>query len=149
MPFPISMRGKIIGTCRDIEKAKKNILSRLELQSPKELLCEGNTVKFRGGLLRPVLSTNLLGPIKCGTLKFDTDKTGMTTVNYQLNTSEITIFTTVATLIFFIIIFMRPNPDYQPLLIIWLWIVGGNYAITFFRFRTFLREALNYDEQKF
>jgi len=129
-----------------LENALTSIMARLEREKPLRLSRTGNQVDFKGGLLRLVSSWNQLVAISHGEIRVERQVRGMS-VRYEIWFTQLLIVVTIAVGGFFgPPIMAAPNLSIAGKLAVlsaaWLWLAGGNIAITALRFPRFLRQAV-------
>jgi hypothetical protein len=140
--FPLSVTGTIHLKRDSFDERRtllKEIGARLASCKPSGLTVGEDAVSFQGGLLRPVLSTNLLVPITRGSVEVLERPTEIL-VSYKLFFSEVAIAAT------FLAFFLAQAPVEwipKPLMFVGFWVLlgGGNYLISALRFRAMLRRA--------
>lgn len=120
----------------------ENVNSHLVRLKAKDIeSADGKTIKFRGGVLRAVLNTNMLVPISKGLISLDESND---IVKIKLWFTETIIFGVVATLLL-VLGYFNSNMPLQLLVVgiilIWFFFVGLNVAISIFRFNGLVRKC--------
>ena len=121
------------------------IESALSAQRPKSLSRVGTVVEFRAGVLRFVTNMNVLVPISSGHIHVQSDLSGLR-ILYTIRFTEILIFSLMVNAVFAFAVTSRAVGPTSALGVIiiflpFIWLFGGNVAITLFRFPRLLRRA--------
>ena len=151
MMLPLTLSGLVMverpSTTDDaLADALTSIMRRLEREKPLHLSRTGDRIDFKGGLLRLVSSWNQLVAISRGEIRVERRVRGLS-VRYDLWFTQLLVVVTVAVGGFFgPPIMAAPNLSIAGKLAVlsaaWLWLAGGNIAITAFRFPRLLRQAV-------
>lgn len=122
------------------------ILHALEKEKARSMHQAGNRIEFRGGIFRLVMNWNQLVSISSGEIEvFSTGK--IVTLAYHIRFTEMLILVSAGVIGFLCpAVWRAPNLNVLEasamLAFAWLWLFGGNVAITYYRFPKFLRRAL-------
>ncbi|HEX8692841.1 MAG TPA: hypothetical protein VF746_10500 [Longimicrobium sp.] len=129
---------------------REALLRRLERalapHKPRWIRREGATIHFRGGSFRWVTNWNLLVSISTGSFTVEETPAGPL-VCYRLRFTGMVVGSTVAVLLLAVWLTTMAGMSRPPVLIfvvMWLWLVGGNLAITLLRFSRFMRRACGF-----
>lgn len=155
MTFPFSHSKQII--LSELHLSDKQILRNIEYGLKKvkatNISKNDNVISFRGGLLRFVMSSNILGPVSHGRIIVTRHQDKMS-IDYDLNFKELLILSSIGVFGFlgpfgFTHISSDPEaPIYAYFLLLfflfigWLWLFGMNYLVTVFRFPTFIKRIV-------
>jgi hypothetical protein len=153
MAFPLSLSGEI-----EVPGARDPLLNATAIAAsvegairPRSILREGTVVDFKGGMLRLVSSINILAPITSGHVDVRSGPSGVR-IYYTLRFTECLIACAAIAVLFGTVGFLqlqdyfRPHhvPILFPVLCValpFIWLFGGNVAVTLFRFPRLLRNA--------
>jgi hypothetical protein len=151
MPFPLSAQGTVTVeplSPADIQRVMDRVDKALREAKASDISRTAQQLRFRVGFFRFVPSWNQLLFISSGEIAFsrDADKA---VIHYHLFFVKQLIVISVGVVLMFGIlpIFLYgirySDLGFLPIIlpIAWLWIFGGNYALTAFRFPRFLRAA--------
>jgi hypothetical protein len=129
---------------------REALLRRLErnlaAHKPASIRRAGATIHFRGGMGRWVWNWNLLVPISTGSFTVEETPAGPR-VCYRLRFTELVVGVTG------IVLFMSVvagaieggfRASVTTFVVMWLCLVGGNLAITLWRFSSFVRRACGF-----
>jgi hypothetical protein len=122
-----------------------SITARLEREKPKRLSQAGDRIEFKGGILRFVSSWNQLVAISRGEIRVERQTSGIS-VQYQIWFTQLLIVVTIMVGGFLSLPIVGAGNlsaagKVAVLAIAWLWLAGGNIAITTYRFPRLLRQA--------
>ncbi len=146
MPFPISLSGAVTAREVTVEQALDRIESALSYAKALALRREGGAVQFRGGVFRLVSGWNVLVPISSGIVEVSPSATGVS-VGYRVTFMQMLILVTLMVGAF-LGPFVMATPEMPVkgglgvLAVAWLWLFGGNFVLTRWRWPAFLRRAL-------
>jgi len=141
MTFPFSHTGSVTGPLQDPRKLRDKLVGELEKLDARKIVWTEDEVAFRGGIFRLVFSHNLLVAITSGRVKF-TQESGLTHIEYRLRFTEMFIVATALVIgwiglpMYFSKETLAHEWGFQVLC--WIWIFGGNYVFTVFRFKAFI-----------
>jgi len=153
MAFPITVTGVVklpFGTERiSVTEYMSAVEKCLENEKAKKIVVSGNKITFRGGMFRFVSKSNLLVTIDHGQVQVEELPTELH-VTYRLSFLQIFVLTSVFVMFLVFIlhdtIVSSRNASY--LILIWLWVFGGNFAVGLFRFRRFLLKVQPIDVRR-
>ena len=145
MPFPLSITGTVHleGPLPDLNAALNALTAQLERHHPSTITREGDAVTFTVKPFRLVSNWNLLGSIDRGTIAIVRTPRGPV-LSYDVSTKRMLLVVTVVVGLGGAIIFSPVGPDASVpvrlglLAAMWLWLFGGNFLVTTFRFPNFL-----------
>jgi hypothetical protein len=147
VPFPISLSGAV--TVRDVtvEQALDRLEGALAQAKAGALRREGSAVQFRGGVFRLVSNWNVLVPISNGALEVSPSANGVS-VTYRVTFGQMLVAVTLMVGAFFgSFVMTTPNTSVAGglgiLAVAWLWLFGGNFALTRWRLPAFLVRSLS------
>ena len=130
------------------EEALSRLEAALKDERPSELERHSLQLRFRANMFRSVKGSNLLNPVDRGSFVVS-ERPGGLRVSYDLSFRRTFVVVTVICLGTFLVKGALPQPhwrDVLPLLLfVWAWLFGASYLIAAFRFRRFIRRALNGD----
>ena len=148
--FPLTHSGKFtVGGPSNrpdpLDDVLTSITASLEREKPTCLSRTGNRIDFKGGVLRLASGWNQLVAISRGEIRVERQTSGIL-VHYKISFTQLLIVATILVAGFFgLPVIGAPNLSVAIavalLAIAWLWLVGGNIAITAYRFPRFLRRA--------
>jgi hypothetical protein len=151
LPLPFDVKRELEVTISEAfadreQDILKLITGALKKEKANSVHQVGNRIEFHGGIFRPVMSWNQLVAISSGEIEVHHQR-NITTLVYHIRFTQLLLLVSVMVVAFFgPFIWPAPNLDAGEALallgFIWLWLVGGNIAITCFRFPRFLRKAL-------
>ena len=143
--FPISLEGSIDThsiSPEQVNAVTERLVSALNRARASSVVCDGNTVTFRGGMFRLVFNWNVLVPVSRGTITISSGSRDA--VRFNLSCVEMLVVTTVMAICAGFVI-----PSGQPALfrfgapvLMWLWLFGMNYVIAAYRLPAFIRRAV-------
>jgi hypothetical protein len=148
MAFPFSVRGEItLDFAGELAAVSDAIRQALLEERPRALTLVGNRIEFRGGLGAGGLGNwHLLQPISTGSIEIRSLGPAVV-VGYELRFTG-----TLAMVSFMAFGLLAPTLIVQarmPLLAailisggVWLWLFGGNYSLSAWRFKGFLRRLV-------
>jgi|SRR5579872_2002315 len=158
MAFPVSITGslEIELPARGAEDVAKKIVFLLKTAKARSISLENQKIVFRGGIFRPVLGVNIITPIGWGEIHVSPTKTHLVLINYYLNMIELLVFVTVTLVVVPLLVtllFASSWSDHLAqnffrvlspggLAFGWIWLFVGNYLLTWWRFRAWLRSSL-------
>ena len=140
MPFPISSNRTLEihapgeASLPAIQAAVENALNEAKA---KTLSVKPGEISFRGGIFRFVDGWNQLGAISSGQIRFS-KQDDLVLIQYRISFLQMLVGVTFMVGLMFGYFARAPH---EYLVFGWLWIFGGNYLITLYRFPRFLREA--------
>ncbi len=147
MPFPFSAQGTIVLESHagiDLAQIISAVEAAIQDAKPTSMVRHEETLTFRAGLFRLVSNWNQLVAITSGELRFSQDSHKVN-ILYNISFIQLLVATTVlVTVIFGVLPGVFENGPNVPLgfvLLAWLWLFGGNYFLTLFRFPRFVRAA--------
>jgi hypothetical protein len=148
MTFPISSRGEItVEFTGDPSAVSEAIRLALAEERPTALSSVGKRIQFRGGSGAGGLGNwHLLQPISAGTVEVSVDR-AVIALRYELRFTQTLAFGSLLVFGFLapVLMFSRESRPIEVAVVSvagWLWLVGGNYVLSNFRFRVFLRRVL-------
>jgi len=150
MTFPVRRRGEFtIEASMTPDDALKRIARALEKESASGIRIHEDSVRFVVPLLRFKSNWNILAPIDSGSIGIRRVGKGLR-VRYTLSLRRVTWSATLMIPLLFgpFVLLGRETPvslGVVFLVAIWLWIVGGNYAIACVRFPDWLRKRLTHE----
>ena len=140
MPFPISLSGTVSSGDLTPDQALERLESALLATNARDLRRAGTELTFRGGLR--LSGTNVLGPITHGQLRVKEASTGVQ-IAWVVTLGQLLLMVTGAVALMGLLPQERPFPGGPiPYLLPWLFLVGGNTAVTRWRWPRFLARAL-------
>lgn len=148
MPFPLSYANKIEipfnGNKHIPENLINGIVSSLKKAKARNIKNDQNHITFTGGILRFVTSWNILGAVSSGIITIEKDNDRLI-LSYHLKFTEMFVIVTIMVLCFMgPFILQAPNLSLFLKIVVlvfaWLWLFGGNYCLTIFRFPGFIRK---------
>lgn len=111
--------------------------SALREAKAKKLAVKPGEISFRGGIFRFVDSLNQLSAISSGKILFS-QQGDLVLIQYRISFLQMLIGVTLMVGLMFGYFARAPH---EFLVFGWLWIFGGNYFTTLYRFPRFLRAA--------
>jgi hypothetical protein len=141
MPFPVSSSGSISvpadspDSLRAVTLAIEDALCEAKA---KDIRTSGETILFRAGAFRPVFGWNQLLAVSSGEIQIKQDG-ALIHVRYRIWFLQILIL--VSVIVGLLGVCIRSLPI-QSFVLAWLWLFGGNYIATLYRFPRFLRAAV-------
>jgi hypothetical protein len=141
MPFPFSSSGKILVESADLPGAIAIVEDTIKRARPGRISVTETRIDFTGGLFRWVTNWNLLGPIGSGSITFRQINNAVE-LQYHVSFVQMFIVSTALVLFMFGVLPILQSDKGEPIVVLglmWLWIFGGNYLITIFRFPDALR----------
>jgi hypothetical protein len=149
--LPLNLSGIVMvdqpsASSKSPEGALTSILARLEREKASNLSQTRNRVDFKGGVFRFAWNWNQLVAISHGEIRVERAATGLS-IRYEIWFTQLLIVVTVGVAGFFgPPVIAAPNLSTMGKLGVlsaaWLWLTGGNIAITAYRFPRFLRSAV-------
>ena len=147
MPFPISLSGTVVVHGLAVEQALDRLECALAKAKAAALRRDDRSLLYRGGMFRLVSNWNILGPVTRGTLDVSARGDGVC-VAWKVTFGQLLFVATIAVAV---IASMAPRqtPADEALvwLGVWVWIFGGNFVITRWRYPRFLIRSLQSDGQ--
>jgi hypothetical protein len=145
MPFPISIDGTVQIACPLPEKLVPRVVEEIDAllsgELAKAVTVEGSVVRFRTGVWRRwIKGWSVLNPIGSGHLEVKAEADDIV-VSYHLNMVPL-LFLVTGFSAFFAALSWSTTTRYLFPALIWLWVFGGHYAITLFRFPYWLQAGL-------
>ena len=140
MPFPISSNRTLEihapgeGSLQAIVAAVEEALREAKA---KKLSVKPGEISFRGGIFRFVDGLNQLSAISSGRIRF-TRQDDRVLIHYHISFLQMLVGVTLMVGLMFGYFARAP---YETVVFGWLWIFGGNYFTTLYRFPQFLRAA--------
>jgi|SRR5882762_1837913 len=145
MPFPISISGAVAAPGLTVDEAMLRLKRGLAEAKAAGLQRESSEIRFRGGPFRSVSNWNVLGPISTGTIEV-APRDGGVTASYRLTFTWMLVAVTLFVMVFLGAAAMASKAPMSGRLaflsIAWLWLFGGNFVLTSWRFRRFLKRSL-------
>ena len=121
---------------------EQKLAASLELVRARNLAVKEHTIACRGGILRPVMSWNLLLPIDSAEITVGQGPSAVN-VSYQLAFGELLIVAAVMAGLLSVPAFMRSTPSGVVVgAVVFLTLFGGNYAIARWRFRRLIQRTV-------
>jgi len=148
MTFPFTYTNKVEVQFDEKKHTPENLLDSviksLQKAKAKNVKNNLNHITFTGGIFRLVTNWNILGSISSGEITIERNKDKLC-LKYHLKFTEMLIIVTVGVFGFLGIgIYQASNltniHKIIMLIIAWLWLFGGNYMVTIFRFPKFINE---------
>jgi hypothetical protein len=145
MTFPLSIEGRSSNDAGDGEPqlsiALNTIGEALRSAGARDVQASPAKIQFRGGISTSAWSLNLLTPITKGQVTLGADGRS---IEYKLWLTEIVILSCLMAPILGGAIGAVDNWRSGLLLSVvgWLWLVGGNFMLTSFRFARLVRRAM-------
>jgi hypothetical protein len=140
MPFPFSSSGTIEITTHEAASLKP-IVSAVENairdSKPTNLSVKDGVISFRAGAFRLVNGGNQLVSIGSGEIRFS-QRDELVLIDYRISFVHMFIF---VSLFFGLPYVFLPQAHLEFSVAGWLWLFGGNYLLTLYRFPRFLRAA--------
>jgi hypothetical protein len=150
MPFPLSLNRCIhVRGPGDPDQYVELVLTAisdwLERKRARRIVRSPHCVSFSAGIFRLVTGLNPLGPIGSGSIAVSPDANGIN-ICYSFRFTELFVVVTVMVAAFFGPPTWRaPNLDeFDTIAILgtfWIWLFGGNFAITSYRLPRLLRKV--------
>jgi hypothetical protein len=151
MIFPLSWVGDIrvpreSGRTWDVAAAVLAIERAISAQKPKSVARVGSSVEFRAGIFRLVSNTNVLVPISSGHVDVQAEPSGLR-IRYTIRFAEVLAFSLIVTAAVAVQVSVYPENTTRAFRAIvcclpLIWLLGGNVAITLFRFPRLLKRAV-------
>lgn len=131
------------GESFDLSSVVEALADALRHERPKALTATADGVSFRGGVLRPVLNTNLLVPITRGRIEVASEDSTLV-VRYELKFTEIVILSTLLVAWMAVLISRTHGALLAALAFVGLWtfMVGGNRALARSRFQSLVKRSI-------
>lgn len=143
--LPIYIKGKVSiksmpGDNITIENLSNYLADSLQQEEAKSVDIEQNQIRFQVGWFRPLWNWKILVPISTGIISLKEESDAIS-VNYKLSFEKISIVATVIALIAFMsgLNKIEMMDNIVIIVMLWLWLVGGNIIITAIRFPRFLK----------
>jgi hypothetical protein len=137
MPFPISSN-RTLKIHAPGEEALTTIAAAVEdalhEAKAKKLFVKPGEISFRGGIFRFVDGHNQLGAISSGKIRF-TQQGDLVLIHYRISFVQLLVIVTL------MVGLMFARAPHEFLVFGWLWIFGGNYLTTLYRFPRLLLAA--------
>jgi hypothetical protein len=145
--FPISLEGSIDIpeiSLRQTNDVMARLVSALERERASEVVCDGNTVRFCGGIRPGAIfsSWNVLNTVSRGTISVSSGSNAL--VKYRLSFLGMFMFSTLILIAGWLVI-----PADKPALfrfgaplLLWFWVFGMNYVVASLRLPAFIRKAV-------
>ena len=140
MPFPFSSRGTIEITTHgaaSLPPIVSAIENAIRDSKPTSLSVKDGVVSFRAGVFRFVNNWNQLISISSGEIRLS-QRGELVLIDYRI--SFVQMFIIVSMMVGLIFGFVAQAP-LGFVVVGWLWLFGGNYFLTLYRFPRFLRAA--------
>ncbi len=146
MPLPFSFSGRVeVGAQRDVKGAALKLERGLEILKAKRIDRKGLQIHFTAGAARLVLNTNLLTAIGSGELLVQ-PKSGGLVVVYRLRFTQMLFISLMVFGFLGPFVLSSPNLSSAQALVLlagaWMWLFGGNVALTLIRFPRWIRRTL-------
>jgi len=145
MPFPISISGAVSAPGLTVDEAMLRLERGLAEAKAVALRRERSEIRFKGGAFRPVSNWNVLVPISTGRIEV-APRDGGVTVSYRLTFTWMLVAVTLVVMVFLGPTAMAskapPSEGLAFLPIVWLWLFGGSFVVTWWRFPRFLTRSL-------
>ncbi len=138
MPFPFSSRGTIEITTHgtaSLPPIVSAIENAIRDSKPTSLSVKDGVVSFRAGVFRFVNNWNQLVSISSGEIRLS-QRGELVLIDYRI--SFVQMFIIVSMMVGLIFGFVAQAP-LGFVVVGWLWLFGGNYFLTLYRFPRFLR----------
>ena len=148
-PFEWSGELRFAGVASDsipTSELKEALKSELARHQANEIEAAHDGVVFTAGPLRFVASFNALVAIDHGKVWIDQSAPDLV-LKYKLSFVHVIVIASAVLLaIFFMEVFVTRDFTLKqaglPMLVLWVWLCGGNLALGIYRFRSLLRHAL-------
>ena len=150
MTFPFTYSGTVTISFEadekdSIDRVMRNVTGGLEAVRAKRVQRENANLTFRGGIFRPISTWNPTWAISSGTFVFTSDGNRVR-ISYRLRFTEMVVFASIGVLVFLAPPLLRaPNvTDAKAaglLGLFWVFLVGGNYVLTRWRFQKWLKRV--------
>jgi hypothetical protein len=150
MAFPLSLSGEIdvldaLDRASNATAAAASIEDAIRAKRPRSIRREGTVVDFKAGMHRFVLSTNILVPITSGHIDVRSEPSGLR-ICYTIHFTECLVLCCIVTVVFgtAALLQLKDAPLlFRVLCVIlpFIWLFGGNVALTMWRFPRLLRRA--------
>src|SRR6267154_1863974 len=138
--FPISLKGSIdtpgIAPEQVIEVTAR-LISALNRVRAFSVICDGNTITFRGGIFRLVSNWNILVPVNRGVITVSSGSRGV--VRYNFSCIEMLVFIAL-----WVVLAVSLIPSDKPTFfrfgappLLGLWLFGANYLVAAYRLPAF------------
>jgi hypothetical protein len=129
----------------DLERVIGAIEQAIRAAKPTAIFRRDGEITFHAGCFRVVGNWNQLIPIGVGQLRFSPQENRVE-IFYRISFFQFFVVTAILTLIVFGLVpwmasGMKATPPIGVILLLFLWIFGGNCVITLFRFPHFLKKA--------
>jgi hypothetical protein len=138
--LPLSFLGKVtIPAAPEVELVANRLEQALRVLKARQVSRVGSRIEFKAGVSLAISSTNLLAPIGSGELSLHPSGEFLT-VRYQLRFTQMLVLVSGMVLAISVpfLMNMRTWSDRQEgvlfLFFAWLWLFGGNVAISIVRF---------------
>lgn len=139
MPFPFSSSGTIEITTHEAASLQ-SIVSAIENairdSKPTNLSVKDAVLSFRAGVFRLVNGGNQLVSIGSGEIRLS-QRGELVLIDYRISFVQMFIFVSMMVVPY---VFVAQAP-LEFIVGVWLWLFGGNYFLTLYRFPRFLRAA--------
>jgi hypothetical protein len=141
------MRGQIRYRASDAEKSASQYVARLrqelERARAKDLVLTDTTLRARGGLLRPVSNWNLLVCVSSMEVRTAAER-GEVTVHYMVRMRELLATCGLASVLALGIAISEHSVIFMAAAggMIWGWLFGVNYLISYVRLRSTFRRIV-------
>jgi len=145
MPFPISLAGVVAVSGLTVDETIARLERALAGAGATALRRESNGLQFGGTAFRLVSNWNVLVPISTGIIEVRSRNDGII-VWYRLRFTWVLVAVTLLVTGLFAPIAVASNAPMAGRLIFpvvgWLWLFGGNFVLTRWRFPRFLTRSL-------
>src|ERR1700694_3862198 len=146
MPFPISISGSVAARDLTVDQAVDRLEVALAGVKAGALQRVGCAVHFRGGAFRLVSNWNILVPISTGVLEVRSQEDGVS-VWYRASFSQLLLVVTLmVAAVFGPAVAMSAQLTVLGrvgvLLVLWSWLFGTNFVLTYWRLPRFLARSL-------
>jgi hypothetical protein len=140
MPFPFSNSGTIEVISHEAASIQPIVLAienAIRDSKPTSLRLNDGVLTYRAGVFRFVNNWNHLVSIGSGEIRFS-QQGELVLIHYRI--SFVQMFIIVSVMVGLVFGFVAQAP-LGSIVLGWLWLFGGNYLITLYRFPRFLRAA--------
>lgn len=144
--FPTHITGRIelaAATPERVDSIAERFVSELARVRASDVMRQGNTITFKGGVFRLVSSWNILGPVSQGAIEL---KVGPPPeIAYRFSCIQMLVITTLMVIVMGLFVATSPRAPLALKLgapvIMWLWLFGMNYLIAAYRLPAFVRRT--------
>jgi hypothetical protein len=149
MPFPVSIRGSIPIPIEAANVSDQAIMlacvDQVEHERAYIVSHTDRSATFSTAVITWGPNWRFTVPLSAGSLEIETDSAGGRRLNYDFSTRRTTLIGTVMVIGMFVLVAAEDVgqfPWWMPVLF-WLWLVGVNYLIPFFRAPSWVRRRIS------